>query len=174
MPVPGSCPEAVMTGRDLFGFLIRPGGAAIPARPLPLVFSKTGSRGDTPSIQVPSWVEEVCKAMNPNTQGLTAAIVGERWAQALRRRFSGPSAAKRIARELGKDVRTAESWLAGQAPYLHVVVETAIRLKDPLLLFEIAGLAPPSDTEIAAKLGEIKGELDALGARIARLKADSP
>lgn len=158
-----------MADTDLFGRIVRPSRAATPARPLPLGFALSTGRA-APSIQVPSWVAEVCRAMNPNTQGLTAAIVGERWGQALRRRFPGPFAAKRIAAALGREVRTAEGWLAGQAPYLHVVVETAIKLKDPLLLFEIAGLAPPSDAEIAARLDEIKGELDQLGGRIARLR----
>lgn len=111
-------------------------------------------------------------AMGTHTDGVTAAAVGERWAAALRRRFAVPYAAKVIARELERDVRTVESWLGGQAPYLHVVVEVAVRLRDPLLLFEIAGLAPPSDMQVAARLDEIKRDLDALGGRIAALRRE--
>lgn len=41
--------------------------------------------------------------------------IGDRWAAALRRRYIF-CAAKRIAADFGVEVRTAKSWLGGQAP----------------------------------------------------------
>lgn len=100
----------------------------------------------------------------------TAALVGERWAAILRRRYPGPFAAKRAARELGRDPRTVEAWLAGQAPLLHMAIAAAVRWRDPLLLFELAGVAPPTEAEIAAGLDEMRRDLDRLAARIAELR----
>lgn len=158
--------------RDLFGLLrnVGPGGGSPQGRQLDFLATlAAGPAG--PRIQVPTWIDGVCKAMNADSNGLpTAENVGQRWRTILERRYPGAHAAKRIAADLERDVRTVQAWLAGQAPYLHVAIEAAWRWNDPLVLFELAGMAPPSDNEIAAQLGEIKGDLEQLGARIARLK----
>ena len=113
--------------------------------------------------------------MNPDTNGLlTSNLVGRRWASALMRRFPGPFRAKAIAKTIGCDVRTAESWLAGQAPYLHVAISAAITLRDPLLLFEIADLPVPEEADLAKRIDALRGDFDALGARIAAMKRRTP
>lgn len=151
-------------------------GANRPARQLDLLgtpcLTIPGS-GDAvaSSIQYPSWIEGVCKAMSTHTDGLpTAEDVGRRWSAALARRFAADGRAKRIARALSCDVRTAEAWIAGQAPYLHVAIAAAIRLRDPLLLYELAGIAPPAAEVEARELDTLRADLDALGARIDRLR----
>lgn len=153
----------------------KPGGVATPARQLDfpewLCLTMPGGSGDAPPIQVESWIERVCKAMSPDTnEMLTASAVGERWAHALTRRFPGPHAAKRIARALGRDVRTAEAWLGGQAPYLHAALDAAYRLRDPVLLFELAGIAPPEALILDREIESLRADLDGLGERIARLR----
>lgn len=173
--------------RNLFGDLVpspdllrkKTGGAATPARQLDLLegfcltISGAAAAAGTPSIQVPDWIEGVCKAMNPNTNDLlTAGEVGARWAGSLRRRFPGPFAAKTIARRLGRDVRTVEAWLAGQAPQLHAALDAALRLRDPLILFELAGIEPPAAVVVDGELDALRTDLDRLGERIARLKGD--
>lgn len=44
--------------------------------------------------------------------------IGSRWAEALRKRFDSRHTAKQIAKSFNVEVRTAQSWLGGQAPYI--------------------------------------------------------
>ena len=93
------------------------------------------------------------------------ADVGARWAAALRRRYPA-HAAKRVARDLGVTVRTAEGYLAGQAPPARVLVRAAA-LHGAALALEV--LVPDSRAAADARLS---AELDAVGDRLARLAAD--
>lgn len=172
---------------DLFGRLVpspdllrrkKTGGDATPARQLDFleglcltISGASGGASATPSIHVPDWIEGVCKAMNPDTNDLLSAHeVGGRWAEALRRRFPGPCAAKAAAKQLRRDLRTVEAWMGGQAPQLHAALDAALRLRDPLILFELAGIAPPQAVVVDGELEALRSDLDRLGERIARLK----
>ena len=110
--------------------------------------------------------------MDESTHALTAEVLGRRWAAALRRRFPGPGAAKRIAEALGADPRTVEGWLEGRAAYPHVLFGAAVRLRDPLMLFELAGIEPPGEAAIAANLERMRADLDQLGGRIRMMRGD--
>ncbi len=171
-----------MAERDLFGVLRRTGRDATPARHqfsflesgCLTIFPSTGRHG-CPPIQVKSWIAEACKTMNLDTNDLlTAEIAGRRWAEALRRRWPDGTAKVISARLRGDgveaDFRTVQSWLGGQAPRLHVALAVALALRDPLLLFELAGLPVPEAARVDRQLEEMRADLDALGARIGRLK----
>lgn len=47
--------------------------------------------------------------------------LGQRWANALRKRFGKKNTAKEIARCFNIELRTARSWLYGTAPYLKYI-----------------------------------------------------
>jgi hypothetical protein len=147
-----------MTDRDLFDKPIveRP---KIKSQALPLTFSVQAGGSFTAKIRVPSWIGDLSKAMKPDTQGLTANWVGVAWAKALKKRFPGPDQAKRIARATDHQVRTVQGWLSGQAPYLHVVISVALKLKDPMLFFEISGLEVPKDNEVNRQIDDLKRDM---------------
>lgn len=155
--------------RDLFGVFRETGGDRTPAR-RQLTFDLPNAGGAvTAPVQAPIWIEGVCKAMSEDTNGLlSAALVGQRWGRYLRRRFSGPGGRKDAARLLDRDMRTINAWFDGQAPYLHAALDVAQRLRDPLLLFVLAGLEPPGETAIAADLERMRADLDQLNRRIAQ------
>lgn len=162
--------------RDLFGQLVRvgPGGGIPRDRQLSFLDEVLSTGRADPRVQVPAWMERVCKAMDANTNDLlTAHEAGQRWAGILRRRYAGKTA-KQVGAALGHDWRTVQSWMGGQAPGLHVALGLAFRLKDPLILFELAGIEPPSEAEIGRELAEVQQQLQDLGARLARLKDKAP
>lgn len=105
------------------------------------------------------------KAMRTITNALhvDAADVGRRWAAALRRRWG--SNAKLVARALGANVRTAESWLGGQAPGAEVLARAGAL--DPAIVLEV--LAPGSKLAAAAS---VDAALAAVEARLAALRTD--
>lgn len=51
--------------------------------------------------------------------------IGLRWADALRKKYAGNSAAKRIARDFGIEPRTAAAWMQGGAPYVRHLCRAA-------------------------------------------------
>lgn len=172
-------------GRDLFGQLVKigPGGGSPQGRQLTFLDALAEGAAE-PRVQVPAWMERVCKAMDADINGLpTADKVGQRWAAILERRAAHLAReavlrgdtrhwtpAKLIAVDLEVQVRTAQSWLAGQVPYLIAAVEAALKWRDPSVLFELAGLAPPDEAGLERELAGLRQDLATLGARIARLK----
>jgi len=166
--------------RDLFGILRRQkkraGRVASPARQLDFkealcltVSVKSG--GATAPFHFQLWSGAESNPMSIVTNTLaTSEAVGARWSDWLRRAYPGPHAAKRIATAFAVDTRTAESWVAGQAPYARHFVKAAA-LHGPAVLFEVLapGLVPPSEEETRRALAEVKSELDRLGDRLSRL-----
>ncbi|MGE4527432.1 MAG: hypothetical protein AB7D00_03600 [Rhodospirillaceae bacterium] len=143
------------------------GQATTPAR-LRLV-EPTTTPTASPRSQL-STIEE-SRTMRTITNALhaDAADVGGRWAAALRSRWG--SNAKLVARALNAKVRTAESWLAGQAPSAEVLARAGAL--DPAIVLEV--LAPGSKLAAAASvdaaLVAVEARLAALGREIAGLKA---
>jgi transposase-like protein len=109
-----------------------------------------------------------------NTFDASSEAVGRRWSNALRQRYPGQHAAKRIARDFDVTPSTAESWLGGQSPYARHFVKAAA-LFGPAILFDVLapGLAAPSEDDTRRALAEVKGELDRLGDRLARLSIEA-
>lgn len=104
----------------------------------------------------------------------TAAEIGARWAQALRRRYPGPHAAKRIAGDFDVEIRTAEAWLAGgNAPYAKYLLR-AWRLHGVAIVAEV--LAPGSEIAQAAPvdqaLQDLEGKLHRLRDELAQLRVE--
>lgn len=95
--------------------------------------------------------------MVKNTQELYQKV-GERWADALRRRY-GANAAKRIAADFNVNYRTAHGWLSGRPPY-------AVHYMRGWELFGIDFInetlnpnAPKSSAEIKEAFAEIRARL---------------
>lgn len=160
-----------------FRFGLDGGGAVRPARRrrldqpgLPLTFPLRDKR----TFQFQILTEPEGKAMSRDTEGL---LIGQRWADALRRRFVGAHQAKRIARALDCEVRTAESWLSGQAPYAKYLFRAARRFGAALVL-EV--LAPDDRLAEAARLetalDDVEARLRALGSDLVelRIREDKP
>lgn len=104
-----------------------------------------------------------------NAVKIDAADVGGRWSAALRRRWG--SNAKLVARALDANVRTAEAWLAGQAPYADVLARAGAI--DPAIVLEV--LAPGSKLATAASvdaaLVAVEARIASIGRELAALKA---
>ncbi len=99
--------------------------------------------------------------------------IGERWASALRARYPGPAVAKQVARAFAVDLRTAEAWLPGQAPFAKFLLR-GWRLHGAAIVAET--LAPGSDwakaSSVEAALVEIEAKLAVLGDDLARLRIE--
>jgi len=159
-----------MTERDLFGFLVPAGGVAAPTRQLPLPLTVVADqRPGQPSIRFQIWSGRGEKAMGQNTVTLQdESAIGARWAAALRRRHVS---AKEIARAFDVEVRTAEGWLQGHAPYAKYLLR-AWRLHGAAVVAEV--LAPGSDWQqsaaIDAALGDLENKLQHLKDELAQLR----
>lgn len=164
-----------MKDRDLFGFSL-PDGAATPARqlglPLRPAFSVALEGSSTP-FRFQLWSGEESNHMARNTEAFRqeTAAIGARWAAALTRRYGRN--AKKIAGAFGCEVRTAESWLAGQAPFARVLI-SAWRLHGAAMVAEV--LAPGSDWQRAATvddtLSQVEAKLAELGDELAQLRGE--
>lgn len=126
-----------------------------------------------PSFRFRTWQREARKAMVEIRTGLHAAPdgVGERWAVALDVRYPGLGKDKRIARDFAVDVRTAQSWRAGQAPTCKHLCKAAL-IHGPSIVVEV--LLPGTELERHARiddgLRELESRLDALRRQINDLK----
>lgn len=163
--------------KDLFGHPVMMTGAA-PNRPRPMPLNlifPVSPESDGPTLRFQLWRNGAGKDMVDVTDGLTGKeAIGTRWAAWLKRTYSGPHKAKRIARDLNVQVRTAEGYLAGQIPYAPVFV-TAAQVHGPAVLFEVLApnLVPPTQAESQRAINELKDKLDALGDQICFLTIGS-
>jgi len=105
----------------------------------------------------------------PCGDGDLKSAAGARWADALAKRYPGPHKAKRIATDLGRDLRTVTGWLRGQPPHLSHAIDAANTLADPLLLVELTGLPVPTNADVSRTLTEIRRDLNGLDQRLAKL-----
>lgn len=166
---------------DLFGFPLA-GGAATPPRQLRLPLTVSASLvggcpgGDAPPFRFAVWTGTEGEPMGGITEALRdeTDAIGRRWAEALRRRYRGEAAAKTVARAFDVQVRTAEGWLAGQAPYAKYLLR-GWRLHGAALVAEV--LAPGSDwhasASVEAALVEVETRLAGLGDELARLRVET-
>lgn len=161
-----------MSQRDLFGFCVPAGGVAAPTRQLPLPLTVVADRpqGEAP-IRFQLWSGAGCKAMGENTVTLQdETAIGGRWAAALKRRYDS---AKAVALAFDVGVRTAEGWLAGQAPYAKYLLR-AWRLHGADIIAEV--LAPGSSwhqsASIDTALSEVQAKLQQLNDELAQLRVD--
>lgn len=165
---------------DLFGRPL-PGGQAAPARQLVLGLKPGPALGIQGGglLRLSLWSAGAGNPIGQATGALSAGggagerEIGQRWAAALRRRYPGGFAAKRIARAFDVDARTAESWLAGQAPFAKYLLR-AWRLHGGAMVAEVLA---PDDGEAKAALNEaaligIEHQLGKLGDELARLKLE--
>lgn len=152
--------------RDLFGNLLPAGGGA-PARQLALglTVSLKPQGGGSP-LRLSLWRSTGSKDMGQVTGAFHEPEIGPRWAAALRRRYPGAHQAKRIATDFDCEIRTAEAWLGGQAPYAKFLMR-AWRLHGGAFVGEVLA---PDDAAQRAALDE--AALIGLEARIAALGAD--
>lgn len=158
---------------DLFGFPA--GGVAAPRRQPFLNFTFVAGGGSHPPLRFQIWKESEDKEMGAITKNLSdeSQTIGQRWASALRARYPGPAIAKQVARAFAVDLRTAEAWLSGQAPYAKFLLR-GWRLHGAAIIAET--LAPESDwakaSSVEAALGEIEAKLADLGDDLARLRIE--
>jgi hypothetical protein len=118
--------------------------------------------------------EAIGNTMTAMTRDLRAAaartdatVIGQRWAEALRRRYPA-DAAKTIARDFGCEVRTARSWLAGQAPRADALALGAV-LHGPQLVAEVLMPEATRDAErrrIAQAIEDVGQTIDELRRRL--------
>lgn len=159
--------------RDLFG-------RAWPPRPRPAQLSLALGFGalrlDDPDL-IRAWSGEPASnstgpiaakfRLDPGAEG----DLGRRWAEALKGRLAPDARAKRLARLLGAEIRTAEGWLAGQAPQLRYLFR-AFRVFGPTLLAEV--LAPGSawsgGVDLDQRAQEIERRLRDLARDLARIR----
>ncbi len=99
--------------------------------------------------------------------------IGLRWADALRKKYAGNSAAKRIARDFGIEPRTAAAWMQGGAPYVRHLCRAAELFG---VAFVIGVVAPNSIfadvADVDQALASLRRQIDDLGERIRRLDED--
>jgi hypothetical protein len=97
--------------------------------------------------------------------------IGERWAAALRRRYPDRARAKRIARDMCVEIRTAEGWLAGQAPQVKALWRAAL-VHGPAIVTEVLlpGTSLDQQARVDSGLLELEQRLDALRREISTLR----
>lgn len=126
----------------------------------------------SPSVVSSLSQKGIRKTMSKNNNDLQPETIGLRWAALLRQHY-GTHMAKNIARDFDCEARTAQSWLAGQAPQLRHFMRAA----------EILGLAavltvlfPDTDIQQKIKLHddllELRSRLDSLSCELRGLDHD--
>lgn len=99
--------------------------------------------------------------------------IGLRWADALRKKYAGNCAAKRIARDFGVEPRTASAWMQGGAPYVRHLCRAAELFG---VAFVISIVAPDSIfadlADVDQAVGTLRRQIDDLGERLRRLEED--
>lgn len=102
------------------------------------------------------------------------AVLGQRWAAALKRRYDGRNARKRIARDFEVAPRTAESWLCGQVPMVRHMSRAA-GLFGMVIIAEI--LAPDSrwhrELLVTDRIGTLNRQIDDILNDIAALRHEN-
>ena len=102
---------------------------------------------------------------------MSATDVGLRWARELRRQYGGTSAAKRIARDFGVEVRTAAAWMQGGVPFVRHLCRAADLCG---AAFVLRVLSPDSElagcADVDQAIDVLRRRVDDLNRRIARLK----
>lgn len=152
------------------------GGAPTPpAETMPLFDLPVVVRN--PSGRHEIWRTEARKTMSEISNEFRAALdggaeaVGLRWAQALRSRYPGAHQAKRIAADFRAEIRTAQSWLGGQAPQVKHLCRAAL-VHGPSIVTEVLLPGTSLDTEARVDRGleELEQRLDALRAQLSALR----
>ena len=93
-------------------------------------------------------------------------LLGQRWADALKKKFGKRNAAKEIARFFDIEVRTARSWLAGSTPYIKYLWLAGQKLGSGFIA-EI--LTPDNKCKTYADIDEA---LDIMGKQICQLREE--
>jgi len=107
-------------------------------------------------------------AVGKNThEMLTGAVVGQRWAQVLRRRYGSGSVSKRVAAELDVDPRTVEGWMQGRPPHLAVVLRAVLIWQDASLFYDLAGLSAPDPQILSDRLRNLEKIIAEIGQQVA-------
>lgn len=165
------------------GDLFAPAGdggeaAGRPAAPVQLALgmgfnSPDGTRGALRLRSLPVGAAQAMGAVPADFSEWDA--VGPRWAHALRRRYPvGDAAAKRIARDFGCSVKTAETWLAGGAPYAKNLVRLGMLFGEGAILDVLVPPVRRAGVEVlAADVRELQAKLAQIGERIVQLEVVS-
>lgn len=162
-----------MADRDLFGKLL-PAGVAPPARQLALGLTVSlKPAADGSPLRLALWRSQGDKDMGQVTGAFRDPDIGGRWSAALKRRYPGPHAAKRIAQDFDCEPRTAEAWLSGQAPYAKYLIR-AWRKHGHAIIGEVLA---PDDTAMQSALDDaaligLEQRLAQLGDELSRLKLE--
>lgn len=99
--------------------------------------------------------------------------IGLRWAEALRKKYAGNCAAKRIARDFGVEPRTASAWMQGGAPYVRHLCRAAEMFGVAFVVRVIAPNSVFADVaDVDQALGALRRQIDDLGERIRRLEEE--
>lgn len=134
--------------------------------------------GGAASLRFQVYAEDGAKHMGHHHNSLHDALpagaeetLGRRWGDWLAEVYGRANMAKLIARDFDVSVRTAEVWLAGQAPYARHIVR-ALRLHGLGVVGAV--LAPGTAVERLARVDQLADDLEtkmqALGAEIAILR----
>lgn len=99
--------------------------------------------------------------------------IGLRWAEALRKKYAGNCAAKRIARDFGVEPRTASAWMQGGAPYVRHLCRAAEMFGVAFVVRVIAPNSVFADVaDVDQALEALRRQIDDLGERIRRLEEE--
>ena len=106
------------------------------------------------------WFKRGGMEMAKITQNLHQQV-GERWANALRRRF-GANAAKRFAADFNVNYRTAHGWLSGRPPYAVHYIRAWELFGLEFINETLNPRAPKSAAEIKQAFAEVRRRLEDL------------